>query len=131
MKRALALLLVALASSCSKSEPASVLLVTLDTTRADALGCYGAKPAVTPHLDALAAEGITVEWARTVTPTTLPTHTSMLTGLYPHRHTVRDNSLSAVPASATTVAELARAAEARWRAALKAASRPRLHHGIP
>ena len=110
MKRALALLLVALASSCSKSEPASVLLVTLDTTRADALGCYGAKPAVTPHLDALAAEGITFEWARTVTPTTLPAHTSMLTGLYPHRHTVRDNSLSAVPASATTVAELARAA---------------------
>lgn len=105
-----ALLLALVAGACAKSEPASVLLVTLDTTRADALGCYGAKPSVTPHLDALAADGITFEWARTVTPTTLPAHTSMLTGLYPNRHTVRDNSLSAVPAAATTVAELAQSA---------------------
>jgi len=110
MKLHAGMFLAALASACSKSQPASVLLVTLDTTRADALGCYGASPSVTPHLDALAAEGITFEWARTVTPTTLPAHTSMLTGLYPNRHTVRDNSLSAVPASATTVAELAQAA---------------------
>ena len=110
MKLHQGLLLAALAGACSKSEPACVLLVTLDTTRADALGCYGASPSVTPHLDALAAEGITFEWARTVTPTTLPAHTSMLTGLYPNRHTVRDNSLSAVPAAATTVAELAQSA---------------------
>ncbi len=110
MKRALSALFATLLCACSDPEPRSVLLVTLDTTRADTLGCYGASPSVTPHIDALAAEGVTFDWARTVTPTTLPAHTSMLTGLYPNRHTVRDNSLSAVPSAATTVAELASAA---------------------
>jgi arylsulfatase A-like enzyme/Tfp pilus assembly protein PilF len=97
-------------AACGADPVQSVLLVTLDTTRADALGAYGARPSVTPRLDQLASEGVTFDWARTVTPTTLPAHTSMLTGLYPHRHTVRDNSLSAVPLAATTVAERASAA---------------------
>ncbi len=110
MLRFVVFLVAALLSACSGERRPSVLLLTLDTTRVDALGCYGAQAKVTPHLDALAAEGVRFEWARTVTPTTLPAHTSMLTGLYPHRHTVRDNSLSAVPQSAVTVAERARAA---------------------
>lgn len=105
-----ALALALLASACGESRPRrSVLLVTLDTTRADALGCYGSKPAVTPHFDALAAEGVCFLNARTVTPATLPAHASMLTGLYPVRHRVRDNSLNALPRAATTVAELAQA----------------------
>ncbi len=109
--RAVFVLLVGLLlSACSGERRPSVLLLTLDTTRVDALGCYGAQVQVTPNLDALAAEGVRFDWARTVTPTTLPAHTSMLTGLYPHRHTVRDNSLSAVPQSAVTVAERASAA---------------------
>ncbi|MCY3003604.1 MAG: sulfatase-like hydrolase/transferase [Planctomycetota bacterium] len=103
-----ALALALLASACGESRPRrSVLLVTLDTTRADALGCYGSKPAVTPQLDALAAEGVCFLNARTVTPATLPAHASMLTGLYPVRHRVRDNGLNALPRAATSVAELA------------------------
>lgn len=109
-RRLLALAFALVFTACGGEPRPSVLLITLDTTRADALGCYGANVKVTPHLDALAAEGVRFEWARTVTPTTLPAHTSMLTGLYPHRHTVRDNSLSAVPQGALTVAERARAA---------------------
>lgn len=89
----------------------SVLLITLDTTRADSLGAYGREPSVTPNLDQLAAEGTTYLWARTVTPTTLPAHASMLTGLYPNRHTVRDNALTALPSSAATLAERAAAAK--------------------
>jgi arylsulfatase A-like enzyme/Tfp pilus assembly protein PilF len=85
----------------------SVLLITLDTTRADALSCYGVTQGVTPELDRLASEGVLYMQARTVAPLTLPAHASMLTGLYPIRHTVRDNSLSALPDSAATIAELA------------------------
>lgn len=117
-----ALALAVLACACGEARPRrSVLLVTLDTTRADALGCYGSKPAVTPNLDALAADGVCFLNARTVTPTTLPAHASMLTGLYPARHRVRDNSLTALPRAATTVAELARAQELRTAAFVSAA----------
>jgi len=87
----------------------SALLITLDTTRADALSCYGAPAGLTPYLDALAAEGVLYERARTTAPLTMPTHASMLTGLYPLRHTVRSNSAEALPASAHTLAELAQA----------------------
>lgn len=87
----------------------SVLLITLDTTRADALGCYGAQPAVTPALDEIARRGVRYDQARTVAPITAPAHASMLTGLYPPRHGVRDNSLRALPQSARTSAELASA----------------------
>lgn len=97
-------------AACGAETKPSVLFISLDTTRADALGVYGAQPSVTPRIDQLASEGVTFDWARTVTPTTLPAHTSMLTGLYPHRHTVRDNSLTAVPLAVTTVAERASAA---------------------
>lgn len=117
-----ALALALLASACGESRPRrSVLLVTLDTTRADALGCYGSKPAVTPSFDTLASEGACFLNARTVTPATLPAHASMLTGLYPVRHRVRDNSLNALPRAATTVAELAQAHGIRTAAFVSAA----------
>lgn len=86
----------------------SVLLVTLDTTRADALGCYGGSAGVTPNLDALALESVLYERARTVAPITLPAHASMLTGLTPARSSVRDNSLNPLPEEALTLAERAR-----------------------
>jgi len=106
----LVLLLVASASSCGGAEARSVLLVTLDTTRADALGAYGRTPSVTPHLDRLAAEGVVFERAYTVAPLTQPAHASMLTGLVPPRHGVRDNGLAALPEEALTLAEAAREA---------------------
>ena len=97
------------AASCGGAgpRPPNALLVTLDTTRADALGTYGAPAGTTPHLDALAAEGITFTAARTVAPLTLPAHASIMTGLYPPRHGLRDNELWALPAEAHTLAEAA------------------------
>ncbi|MBK7875877.1 MAG: sulfatase-like hydrolase/transferase [Planctomycetes bacterium] len=94
-------------SACSGRDPRpNVLLITLDTTRADALGCYAPRPGLTPNLDALARESVVFDRARTVAPLTLPAHASMLTGLYPPRHGARDNGLVPVPTSARTAAEL-------------------------
>ncbi len=70
-----------------------MLLVTLDTTRADHLGCYGADFAGTPNLDTLAERGALFEEALSPTPLTLPSHTSILTGMVPRRHGVRDNAM--------------------------------------
>ena len=88
-------------------KPLSTLLITLDTTRADALSCYGRTTFVTPHLDRLRREGILYEAAHTVAPLTLVAHASMLTGLYPVRHGVRYNGPFPLTGTATTLAELA------------------------
>ena len=69
----------------------NILLVTLDTTRADHLGSYGSTRARTRHMDRLAAEGVRFEWAFSPAPITLPAHASLLTGLYPFAHGVRNN----------------------------------------
>lgn len=100
----------AVAAGCGgTAEPVrGVLLVTLDTTRADALGSYGGSPGLTPHLDRLAAESVRFDRARSVAPLTLPAHASMLTGLYPPRHGVHDNGVAVVSPDLTTLAELAR-----------------------
>jgi arylsulfatase A-like enzyme len=98
------------AAACSGGEAAevrNVVLVTLDTTRADALGCYGRAPSVTPVLDAFARESVRYDEAHTVAPLTLPAHASMLTGLVPLRHSLRDNGLWPLPEKALSVAELA------------------------
>src|SRR6188508_38629 len=97
------------AVACDEPPPRSALIVTLDTTRADALGCYGGKLAHTPSLDRLASMGLLFERASTSAPLTLPAHASLWTGLYPPRNGVRVNGM-ALSASATTLAERARAA---------------------
>ncbi|MFO1092285.1 MAG: sulfatase-like hydrolase/transferase [Planctomycetaceae bacterium] len=61
----------------------NVVLITLDTTRADHLGCYGYAAAATPRIDALAASSLRFERAYTAVPITLPSHATMLTGLLP------------------------------------------------
>lgn len=68
-----------------------VLLVTIDTLRADYVGCYGSRKVSTPHLDALAREGTRFTRAVSEVPLTLPAHSSLLTGLYPLATGVRDN----------------------------------------
>jgi arylsulfatase A-like enzyme/Flp pilus assembly protein TadD len=83
----------------------NLVLVTLDTTRADRLGCYGYGRAETPRLDRLAADGMLAEHAIAVAPLTLPSHVSILTGLYPPRHGVRDNADFRLPEAETTLAE--------------------------
>ena len=79
---------------CAARPPAllGIIIITLDTTRADYLGAYGSDRVMTPHLDRLAAEGVVFEQAATVAPLTLPAHSSLFTGLLPPRHGVRDNA---------------------------------------
>ena len=84
----------------------SVVLITLDTTRADRLPAYGYMGASMPHLDRLAREGIVFDRAISVAPLTLPAHSSLFTGLYPPRHGVRDNASPALAAQHITLAEL-------------------------
>jgi arylsulfatase A-like enzyme/Tfp pilus assembly protein PilF len=95
----------ATAPSAARSEPASVLLVSIDTLRADRVGAYGARGAKTPSLDRLAAEGVRFETAVATTPLTLPSHASLLTGLLPPRHGVRHNGLFRLADDAVTLAE--------------------------
>ena len=97
-------------SSTSLFAPRSALLITLEATRRDALGAYGAAPSVTPHLDDLAEEAIRYEWARSVAPLSRPAHASIATGLYPPRHGLRSERSQALADRAVTVAERARAA---------------------
>jgi choline-sulfatase len=97
-------LVSALAAAAAEAGP-SVLLVTLDTTRADHVGEYGAVEARTPVLDRLARSGTC--WVRALTPAplTLPAHASILTGLDPPAHGVRDNGTAALPAGLPHLAE--------------------------
>src|SRR5438552_19024597 len=87
----------------------NVLLITIDTLRADALGSYGG-PAATPALDRLAAEGIRFDFAHAHAVLMLPSHTSILTGLYPFQHGVRDNSGYRVAPNTRTLATMLKAA---------------------
>jgi arylsulfatase A-like enzyme/Flp pilus assembly protein TadD len=83
----------------------NVLLITIDTLRADALSAYGG-PAATPALDRLAAEGVRFDFAHAHAVVTLPSHASILTGLYPFQHGIRDNSGYRLPAGTATIATL-------------------------
>ena len=84
----------------------NLLLVTLDTTRPDRLGAYGNKDINTENFDRLAAGGVVFSNALATTSTTLPSHASILTGLYPHRHEARVNSRHPLPSSVETLAEI-------------------------
>src|SRR5712692_4206032 len=77
-------LTAAQATAQTPAKPAvNVVLITIDTLRADHLGCYGYKQVKTPNIDGLAADGVRFESAFAVVPVTLPSHSSMLTGTYP------------------------------------------------
>jgi choline-sulfatase len=83
----------------------NVVLITLDTTRADHLGCYGYAEATTPNLDALARDGVLFAQASSVAPLTLPAHSSIMTGMYPTHHGVRINGNTALGQEQRTLAE--------------------------
>jgi choline-sulfatase len=83
----------------------NVLLITIDTLRADHLGSYGFAQARTPALDRLAAEGVRCVDAIAAAPITLPSHASLLTGLYPPTHGLHDNGTGALPRDVTTLAD--------------------------
>jgi arylsulfatase len=74
-----------------------VVLISLDTTRADHVGCYGSALVKTPAIDRIAHEGILFTSAMAAAPTTLADHTSIMTGLYPHTHGVPRNGFVISP----------------------------------
>jgi choline-sulfatase len=85
-----------------------IILISIDTLRADRLPAYGYQKVRTPAIDALAADGIVFERAYAHVPQTLPSHASMLTGLLPFEHGVRDNLGFAVKSSDRMVQQLLR-----------------------
>ena len=91
------------APSVVRTADQNVLLITIDTLRADAVGCYGGQ-ASTPALDRLAASGTRYTFAHAHAPVTLVSHASILSGLYPFQHGIRDNSGFRFPASTPTLA---------------------------
>ena len=128
MSAAISLILVALLAGCSSEPdvelpepqrvqgpwdplntsggPWNVLLITLDTMRQDHCGCYGFERDITPNLDQLASEGILFEDAVTPIPVTLPSHATILTGLDPCEHGVRNNGSFILDDRFETLAEL-------------------------
>ena len=115
----LPLIVLALAAVSCVPEPSkvelssSVLLITIDTLRADRLGSYGDSKARTPVLDGLARQGVVFERAYTPAPITLPAHASIMTGLLPPAHGVRGNGSFALGPAIPTVAEAFKAAGRR------------------
>jgi arylsulfatase A-like enzyme len=85
----------------------NVVVITLDTTRADHLGAYGFQSIATPNIDWLAEEGVRFEAALTAVPLTVPAHASLYTGRFPFHHGVRDND-SELSREETTLAEMLR-----------------------
>jgi arylsulfatase A-like enzyme/Tfp pilus assembly protein PilF len=118
MSRYAAALFGLIACGCGRAAPQAdlhtvrnqnVLLITIDTLRADALGCYGGR-ASTPALDRLASQGVRFDFAHAQAVVTLPSHATILTGEYPFTHGLRDNSGYRLPDGARTVATMLKAA---------------------
>jgi arylsulfatase A-like enzyme/Tfp pilus assembly protein PilF len=96
-------------AACGSSPSPSLLLVTLDTVRADRLGSYGSARGLTPYLDRFASESIRFEDVTCQTPLTTPSHASILTGLLPSRHGIRNNESFRLSESMATLATVLRA----------------------
>jgi arylsulfatase A-like enzyme/Flp pilus assembly protein TadD len=84
----------------------NVVLITVDTLRADHLGCYGNSQVLTPNIDRLATEGIRFKTVVTAAPLTLPSHCSIMTGAYPMFHGVRDNVGYRLDSATETLAQI-------------------------
>lgn len=109
-------LLACLTLTCRADEPSlrsapagkgwNVFIVTIDTLRADRLPAYGYSSGATPAITRLAAEGTTFRWAFTPVPLTLPAHASVLTGMQPFRHGIRDNGAFYLDSQQRTLASM-------------------------
>ena len=95
-------------AGATTADTASLLLITLDTTRADHLEPYGASGIETPVLQALAQRGVVFERAYATTPVTLPSHASIFTGLDPPSHGIHNNGIHYLGSEATTLTEILR-----------------------
>ena len=112
MRAPWSLLLAAVAMGCGAPPPQLLLVVTVDTLRADALGAYGSELGLSPHLDALAAESVVFEAAYASAPLTLPSLATLFTGRWPEELGVHSNE-STLPAAVPTLAAELR--ERGWR----------------
>jgi len=90
----------------SRKKTHNVLLISIDTCRADYLSCYGYSRKTTPNIDAVASEGILFENVITPAPVTLPAHSSLMTGTIPPNHKVLDNMNYCLGKSNITLAEI-------------------------
>jgi arylsulfatase A-like enzyme/Tfp pilus assembly protein PilF len=102
------------------ARPKNVLLITMDTTRADYLGCFGRTSAQTPNIDRLAREGTVFTRCTTCSPLTLPSHSSIMTGVYPYVHGARQNGIGHLASSNVTLAEVLKKAGFATQAAVGA-----------
>jgi arylsulfatase A-like enzyme/Tfp pilus assembly protein PilF len=93
------------APAIARTADQNVLLITLDTMRADGLSCYGGR-ATTPNLDRLASLGVRYEFAHAHAVMTLVSHASILTGLYPFQHGIHDNASFRLPPTIPTLATM-------------------------
>ena len=92
MNRRTGALLACLATACGTGDARpNLLLISVDTLRPDFLGCYGHERATSPAIDSLAARGVLFEDVTSASPWTLPSHASMLTGMYAATHGVKDH----------------------------------------
>lgn len=104
---------VLLTGACSRSIPApatppaprNVVIVTIDTLRADRLGSYGNAGVATPNIDRIAREGALMSRTTSHVPLTRPSHVTIFTGLYPAQHNIRDNVSPALAPEVPTLAE--------------------------
>lgn len=110
MRRAALVAGLVLLTACRGGEPDAVarhlVVITIDTLRADSVGAYGATAARTPALDGLARDGVRFEHAWATAPITLPSHASLFTGRYPPAHGARHNGMmlnTAIPTLAETL----------------------------
>ena len=117
------------------ARPLNLVVITLDTTRADHVGAYGSRDVETPALDRLARDGVLFEQAMTTAPLTLPAHASIFTGRFPPEHGVRDNGgffLGARPDDARRDPRPRRVQDRRVRGGLRArqqvGNRPGIRH---
>ena len=92
-------------ASCSSRGRPDVVVITLDTVRADHLGCYGHPGGLTPAIDRLASRGVLFVDASCAVPLTLPSHASLFTARYPTATGVRNNGTFVLPDGETTLAE--------------------------
>jgi choline-sulfatase len=102
----LAISVAAARGTIVQPRPSGLVIITLDTTRADRLSVYGFGSIATPAMDGLASHGAVFDDAMSVAPLTLPAHTSLFTGLYPASHGVRENDSPALGQSHATLAGL-------------------------
>jgi len=93
----------------ARGDARDVVLVTIDTLRADAVSYSGSGKVETPAVDRLAAEGVVFENTHAHAVVTLPSHASILTGLYPYQHGIRDNARFTARADLPSLATILRA----------------------